>query len=233
MLRQVAAASGFVRANRAGARLRVGGARYGARMAKKRKQASAAALATIEAAAKALDVNPCTLRRWRQRGAPIGRGGRGAAVVDLEALRAWAVREGLDGSMGRPFGALTDPSRQPPAATPEEEVRAQVEAEFPSAPAELKEALARAELRKREADASLKELELSRRRGELLDAAEVERGRVQRVTIVVRGLEALAHRLARDLAPLSTQDPVDVVRLVQVAVDEQRQAFADEFETLP
>lgn len=187
-------------------------------------------------AAKALGVNRKTLGRWRARGAPFREGERGSVEVDLAELKRWAAKEGLDGSAGRPFGALSEPGGLAAVEVPatleamSAEVAAEVEAEFGAGVTpELKEQLARAELRKRLADAGTKEHDLAVRKAETLSAEDVERGQLRAIAIVKEGMLDMGRKLSRKLPGLGAEG---VVRVVADEVDALLRQFATEFKPL-
>lgn len=111
----------------------------------------------------------------------------------------------------------------------ERRVRAEVEGELLGVNATLRQDLARVELRRRELDAEAKALALQERRGRLLDAAEVERGRVQRILVVKKGLESLGARLASVLPGVG---PEEVRQTIDAEVDSLLRQFVEEFRPL-
>jgi hypothetical protein len=72
--------------------------------------------------------------------------------------------------------------------------------------AERKARLDEAEIRRREADAARREMDLALKRGEVLRADEVERGRVERIAAVTSALEALPAAIAPILEGRGVQE---------------------------
>lgn len=146
----------------------------------------------------ALKVSRSTVDSYIAEGCPIaepaqGRGPGRANRFDLEAVRAWQKANGKTGRPGRPssfdrvaqrFGTLL----------------AELAGEGGDGPSGAD--LDIAKVRKVFAEAVLREMEVSKRRGELLEASEVEEGRLQRIFAVKREMEALPARLAPRLVGL-------------------------------
>lgn len=159
-----------------------------------------------------LDLDRKTLSRWRARGAPFVERGR-RVEADRDALKAWASSNGLYGEPGRPHGSLTgcvgpdakaEVLEQTGAPIPVVVATAErVDEELGKAgdgegvTGAMKRQLAEAEARKRIATAERMELDLAAKKGRLLDAAEVQRGRLARIAVVRKGLLALPAKLAR------------------------------------
>jgi len=96
-------------------------------------------------------------------------------------------------------------------------------------PDALRKLSAVAAARKELADAAKRELEVAQRRGDLLERAEVERGRVQRILVVKQGLTALPAKLAARLVG-RTQEEIQAE--LDAEVDTLLRAFAEEFAKL-
>ncbi len=90
--------------------------------------------------------------------------------------------------------------------------------------ATITEQLAAAELRKRKADADLKEIEAAKRRGELLNALDVERGLMRRISTVKAGLLALPGKLA---ARLQNRESRFIQEEIEREVEQLLQLYAD------
>ncbi|HYE91776.1 MAG TPA: hypothetical protein VEA38_12180, partial [Terriglobales bacterium] len=93
-------------------------------------------------------------------------------VFDLAAVKAWLAAEGL---------------------------QQDVDLSAPKNRAEADLALVLQKIRAARAGADKAELGLKVRKGELLEAAEVERGRIERITAVTSALEAMPGKLAPEL----------------------------------
>lgn len=156
--------------------------------------------------AAALAITTRTLERWLARGAPKAARGR----FDPEAVRAWAEVAGLMGrKAGRRPAAVVEAGKaaaqKKPGAAPMPQARAS-SADGTGAPPGPSTGMAVAvaeaidltvqRARKEKALASLAEIRLAKERGKLLDAAEVAKGRVQRVMFAKQRLLALAARAA-------------------------------------
>lgn len=149
-------------------------------------------------AAKALGLSRRTLGRWRLLGAPFQPGRAGRVEVDLDELQQWARANGLDGTSGRPLGALTGLRAGRPAGASDE-----------CSMRELEEA----ELRRRLADAELKERAVERLRAGLAGVAGVRRALDVRARAYRQALEPLPARVADRLAGLDAAAAEDLLEL--------------------
>lgn len=153
---------------------------------------------TAEALAEQLEIGLATIYRWAEAGCPHKtRGDR--KVFDLAEVNAWHKARRGDAPMGK----VGKPSA------------------VDAAPSDLKERLAIEQLRKLTAQASRIELELEIKRGLYLPAAEVEQGRIARISAVKAKLLALPARLGSRCANR------DAVTLEREADDEVRRALEE------
>lgn len=115
-----------------------------------------------------------TVRKWPSQGCPLERrvvNGTARPMFNPTAVKEWlAARGGVKGR-GRPSA-------------------------LDGAAGDVKERLALAELRKKLAQAERAEMDLAARKGKLLDAGEVEQGRLARIAIAKATLLSLPARVA-------------------------------------
>lgn len=131
-------------------------------------------LLTIEELSEAIDTPANTIRRWPEQGLEVTKKrhrGRVRVLYDLAVVKTFLEARGERKGAGRP-GVLD------------------------SASADVKEQIAVALLRGHLARAERLEIEVAARKGELLDAKEVERGRLERIALVKTGFLAFASRVA-------------------------------------
>lgn len=214
-------------------------------------------LLSLTQAAKALGIDQKTLQRARKRKPPLPTrpGKRGAVLVDLEETRRYLESQGL-GRVGRQPAAVEalrgeqedgGAAVEAPSSTESELSESEVKAiaalldgldgsvekvlhlakSVPGATVRKLSALGKA--RKDLADAEKQEIEVAKRRGAMLDAEDVERGRVQRVMLVKQGLLALPNKLA---ARIAGRTPEEVREEVAQEVDALLRQFAEDFERL-
>lgn len=216
---------------------------------------SRAGLVSLSDAAKELGVDRKTLARARKRQPPLpthGKGPRGAEMVRVAEVRAWLEAQGL-GQTGRQSAVVEQLREAQPVAAPGAAPAAPapdaaklsaedltdlgevfdgldgVERALRVRPEAVKKLSAIAAARKELADAQKKELEIAQRRGQLLDAGEVERGRVQRIMVVRQGLLGLPAKLASRLVGRAQEE---IQAELDAEVDTLLRQFAEEFEKL-
>ena len=164
--------------------------------------------------AEAAGVTVSTLLKWRKLGLPFEKDERKRVWYDPEAVSEWLEENGRTGRPGRPSLVQTMkrekyarklagiPEPEPiPKLTPPPEVTAEVTTMD----------LAAAKLRKELALAEKHELAVARVKGELLDAEEVERDRVRRVSVIKARLLQLAATAASLCAG---RDEADIERIL-------------------
>lgn len=166
-----------------------------------------------------LGVSRSTVGRWRRNFGlePDATRGR-ARLFDLERVRAWMKRVGIDGAHGGDRRTIRTPeagaSLAGPAAGRELEDDGQDDEDDGDLLAgelgedeleALRVSHLRARIRKERAMADKHELEVAKRRGELVERAEVEAARVERVTYARAVLLGGPGILAGDLVGLGVE----------------------------
>jgi len=152
-------------------------------------------MATTAEVCAVLGITGMTLGRWAAKhGCPK----RGRNSWDLDAVRAWMREAGKDGRPGRPVNYVRD-STVPRGGDGEQDE-------------DLRDAYLRAKLRKEIAMASKHELDVLTRRGELLDAADVQRGRLERIAHARAILLGLPSSLALDVRSLPLDAAEELIR---------------------
>ena len=167
--------------------------------------------------AEAAGVTVSTLLKWRRLGMPFEKDERKRVWFDPAAVAEWLEENGRTGRPGRPSLVQTmkrerharkmagEPEPEPiPKLTPAPEPTVEVTTMD----------LAAAKLRKELALAEKHELAVAKIKGELLDADEVERDRVRRVSVV----KARLLQLAATVAPLCAGR--DVAEIEHILEDE-------------
>ena len=164
--------------------------------------------------AEAAGVTVSTLLKWRKLGLPFEKDARKRVWYDPEAVSEWLEENGRTGRPGRPSLVQTmkrekyarklagEPEPEPlPRLTPSPDVVTEATTMD----------LAAAKLRKELALAEKHELAVARVKGELLDADEVERDRVRRVSVI----KARLLQLAATAAPLCAgRDEGEIERII-------------------
>jgi phage terminase Nu1 subunit (DNA packaging protein) len=165
-----------------------------------------APLLTTDELVEALGVTRTTVDRYVAEGCPIeepagGRKGRGRPnKFSIEAVRAWMHSRGIDGKPGRPSAVDKVAAR----------LGKLLASEMSGGDGELD--LDMVKVRKLFAEAVLREMDVEKRRGELLEASEVEQGRLDRIYAVKSAMDALPARLAPRLVGLEEPDLEAVLR---------------------
>lgn len=175
------------------------------------------------------------VRAYLERNGLGGAAGRRSRVV--EALAAAQAADGPAAPMAASPIASTPAAAPPPALSLEEQQTVGelfagldgLKSALGASPESMKKLVAVAAARKEWADARKRELEVAQRRGELLDAAEVERGRVQRVLVVKQGLRAMPAKLAARLVGRTSEE---IHAEIEAEVDTLQRAFSEEFAKL-
>lgn len=143
-----------------------------------------------------LGVTQPTLGRWAKAGCPCIKVGRGRHW-NVEAVRAWMAEVNRTGKRGGDMslreGRGTD-HRVAGAAAPSSK-----------AAGDLREQKLRAQIRKEIAQANKHELDVAKRRGQLLEREDVERQRVERVAHARAVLIGGPSNLAPDLVDLDAE----------------------------
>lgn len=178
------------------------------------------------------------VRAWMEREG-LGQRGRSPAVV--EALRGLPqdVPQAVQQPQAEgeaPQGVPQVPAAEPLQVTAEDLERAyevfdglDARAALELRPDAVKKLAAVAAARRAMADAQKRELAVARERGQLLDAAEVERGQVTRIMVVKSGLTSLGARLASVLPGLG---PEEVRAIIDTEVDSLLRQFSEKFRPL-
>ena len=166
---------------------------------KRRKTSNGKRIDTAHLVAK-LAISPATLRVWISKGLPVAKRGRGAGrsnEFELAGVMAWVEKH---------RSSLTS--------------QKSTDLDAPATKADADLALTLQKIRSARANATKAELELAARRSALLDAAEVEAGRVRRIAVVKAGLLGLPGKIAplcvgRDIREIETQIVAEVRRLLE------------------
>lgn len=134
-----------------------------------------------------------TLTRWLQAGLPHEINEHGRRRYNMDEVRQWMQENSRTGIKGRVVGMIQGPGG------------VSLEGDNPEFTGDIREDLLRAKLRKEIAQASKHELDVMQRRGELLEKAEVERGRLDRVARARAVLLGGPATLAADLEGLDLE----------------------------
>lgn len=162
-----------------------------------------------------------TVQEWVRAGLPRDRRyeeNRWKSFYDLDEVAAWLCAQGSERQVAgaRTFPPVTagagsrgvvavEASESGNGMTPEESGDP-IAAGAPMTIGDAKLRLALANLEYRKAKTSLEQINLAVRRGELLDAREVERGRLDRIAAVTSALEALPAAIAPVLEGRGAQE---------------------------
>lgn len=169
---------------------------------------------TTMALAKHLKVSRETITAWNRKGLPRSKertaDGKTRSLYDPAEVQKWLEEQG-SARANDMRGAAGDSEEAPPVG----------ESSPPETLAQLKIDLALAELRRRRADAEKREHALAVTRGLYLPAAEVEQGRIARISAVKAKLLALPARLGSRCANR------DAVALEREADDEVRRVLEE------
>lgn len=169
----------------------------------------------------ALGKSRATVTRWRKEGLPVFEVRKRRLFFDLKAVKAWIRKSGIDGrhggdrTLGR-IGASSKPkpaakaSRPKPEPAPVVEGELELEAELEGLDAGEIELLRidhlKARIRKEKAMADKHELEVAKRRGELVERELVAFERIARVNYARAVLLGGPGILAGDLIGLGVED---------------------------
>lgn len=165
-----------------------------------------------------------TIARWRKLGLPVFERRKRRLYFRLKDVKTWIRKSGIDGEHGGDRATLRTPGPLPAVLaprTPNELLEARAAGEIEPVDEELdgvdEEGLDAAELealrvdhlkariRKERAMADKHELEVAKRRGELVERAEVEAAQVARVTYARAVLLGGPGALAGDLVGLGVE----------------------------
>jgi len=161
--------------------------------------------------AEACGVDVDTIYLWRRLANWPGAGQREWDAETVEAIRVWAKarkRTAAVTNARRPKGNRASPR---PKAEQEEAPAAPKQGQFYTDP------LLQADLELKRASTALKEQELARRRGELVERVEVDDMLATRARAFARELRALGRKLARRLVNMA--DAIDVQTIIEAAHD--------------
>lgn len=132
---------------------------------------------------------------WGRKGMPHATTNGRVKLYDVEAVRAWIGSNGIDLESERKSAKPTKSPKKPSA-----------QQELFESHAETQRRFERARARKEEAQAQLREIELDRERGKLVEIAQVERDRVARIEAVKGALFTMIARLPGELEGMAETD---------------------------